>query len=194
MSLSMMCMLVVGKSLPGAKAMLDRLRAFGWGSQSVETLGEAQGALETLHFDVVLCAERLSDGCGYDFVELVARRAATLYIAVALSESCLWMAAVERGERTLGNRALDSRTLELEILHLLSSLHGLELGSLSLTVRLAAKSTIPARRASAAAGARGSAQNNSKPGPAKWNDSETDPLDEIHPLHAEGSHRRTSAR
>jgi DNA-binding NtrC family response regulator len=123
MSLAMMRILVVGKSIPSTRAMLDRLELSGWGSQSVETLREARGALGTFQFDVVLCAESLSGGRGYDLVELVAGQTATLYVAVALSESCLWLAAVERGQRTLGKHGLDPRKLELEVMALLSSLH-----------------------------------------------------------------------
>ncbi len=128
MSLTMMRILVVGKSFPSTIAMLERLELSGWGSQTVETLREARGALRTFQFDVVLCAESLSSGRGYDLVELVAGQTATLYVGVALSDSCLWLAAVERGERTLGKHGLNPRKLELEVMALLSSLHVSRLG------------------------------------------------------------------
>jgi hypothetical protein len=68
----------------------------------------------------VLAEEHLPDGRGYDLAESVERLATTLLVSVALSESCLWLPVVERGERSLGRRALNPRMLELELETLLS--------------------------------------------------------------------------
>ena len=86
--------------------MLARLTNRGFGSRTVETLREARDLLGTFRWDVVLAAESLVDGRGYDLTEIVARRSGTLLVGVPLSESCLWLPVVERGALVLGRRAL----------------------------------------------------------------------------------------
>jgi hypothetical protein len=95
--------------------MLARLSDRGFGSRVVETLRDARDLLGTFRFDVVLAAEMLADGRGYDLAEIVARRSGTLLVSVALSASCLWLPVVERGVNVLGRRALNARALEVEL-------------------------------------------------------------------------------
>jgi hypothetical protein len=95
--------------------MLARLTNRGFGSRTVETLREARDLLGTFRWDVVLAAESLVDGRGYDLTEIVARRSGTLLVGVPLSESCLWLPVVERGALVLGRRALNGRALEVEL-------------------------------------------------------------------------------
>ncbi len=110
-----MRILITGTPAPGTNAMLARLTARGFGSRSVETIRAAQDLLETFRFDVVLAAESLADGRGYDLADIVARRGGTLLVGVALSETCLWLPVVERGALVLGRRALNARALEVEL-------------------------------------------------------------------------------
>ena len=71
-------------------------------------------------FDIVLAAETMPDGRGYDLTNCVVNHSATLLISIALSESCLWLPVVQHGVRTLGERALNSFTLQSEITALLN--------------------------------------------------------------------------
>jgi hypothetical protein len=95
--------------------MLARLSDRGFRSRTVETLRAARDLLGTFRFDVVLAAESVADGRGYDLAEIVARRSGTLLVGVALSESWLWLPVVERGNYVLGRRALNPRALEMEL-------------------------------------------------------------------------------
>ncbi len=110
-----MRILIAGTPGPGTNAMLARLGGRGFGSHAVETLREARDLLGTFRFDVVLAAESVADGRGYELAKIVAQRSGTLLVGVALSESWLWLPVVERGVLVLGRRALNARALELEL-------------------------------------------------------------------------------
>jgi hypothetical protein len=112
---TVMRILIAGTPAAGTNAMLARLSDRGFGSRVVETLRDARDLLGTFRFDVILAAESLADGRGYDLAEIVARRSGTLLVGVALSESCLWLPVVERGVNVLGRRALNARSLEVEL-------------------------------------------------------------------------------
>ena len=113
--------LTIGKGRPPTNAILERLAHRGWGFRAVETLGEAEDLMRTFAFDIVLAAESLPDGRGYELAGIVVRRGGTLLVAVALSESCLWLPVVELGEKVLGNRALNADALAAEAEKLLSA-------------------------------------------------------------------------
>jgi hypothetical protein len=81
----------------------------------VETVAEAEASLRETRFDIVLASEFLPDGRGYDLTGCVVDSSATLLVAIALSEACLWLPVVQHGIRTLGDRALNSHTLQSEI-------------------------------------------------------------------------------
>lgn len=109
-----MRILVVGTPSRGTQTILSRLASCGWGSRAVETLREAEVLVNTFRFDMVLATESLPDGRAYAMTQMIARRSGTLIVAIALSESCLWLPVVEKGERVLGTRALNSEQLERE--------------------------------------------------------------------------------
>jgi len=119
MSLQSMRILVIGDLLPGTGEILRRFTSAGWGSRIVRCLREARDLLSTFDFHVVLASEALSDGRGYDLAESISRRARTLIVGVALSESCLWLPVVYRGVNVLGRRALAPEMLEAELKDLL---------------------------------------------------------------------------
>lgn len=109
-----MRILVVGTPSRGTQSILSRLASCGWGSRTVETLREAEALVSTFRFDMVLATESLPDGRAYAMTQMIARRGGTLIVAIALSESCLWLPVVEQGERVLGTRALNPEQLERE--------------------------------------------------------------------------------
>jgi len=109
-----MRILVVGKPSRGTQAILSRLANMGWGSRTVETLRDAEVLVNTFRFDIVLAAEALPDGTAYEMTGMIARRGGTLLVAIALSESCLWLPTVESGTKVLGTRALNPEQLEQE--------------------------------------------------------------------------------
>jgi hypothetical protein len=111
--------LTVGPTTLNTLATLGRLVRSGWSSHSVATVGEAETVLKTVRFNVVLAAEKLVDGLGYDLVPIIGRQGGTLYIGVALSETCLWLPVVERGVRSLGERAMNVAILESEVAEVL---------------------------------------------------------------------------
>jgi hypothetical protein len=115
-----MRVLVVGPVAPDTAATLQRLGRHGWGSYSVDSLSDAISVFKTIRFDVVLAAENLRDGRGYELAARAADALATLLVSITLSESCLWLPVVYSGENVLGERALNPRMLESELELLLS--------------------------------------------------------------------------
>lgn len=113
--------LMVGEHSPNTKAIIARLAARRWGARYVATQREAQEVLGTFQFDVVLAAEDLPDGRGYDLANMLEHRLETLMVSVALSETCLWLPVIERGERVLGQRALNATMAEVGLEMLLSA-------------------------------------------------------------------------
>jgi hypothetical protein len=107
--------LVVGLTSPNTQATLERWKRAGWGSHMVSSVQEAQTVLKTIRFKVILAAESVRDGSGYELAALVARQSGNLFISVALSETCLWLPVIERGVRSLGKRAINSWVLESEV-------------------------------------------------------------------------------
>jgi hypothetical protein len=119
MSTSLVRVLIVGPPTFSTHDISKKLAGAGWGSHSVSSVHEAETVLKTIRFKVVLCAERLPDGTGYELAPLIGRQAGTLFIGVSLSETCLWLPVVERGARTLGRRAMNPTMLESELNQLL---------------------------------------------------------------------------
>jgi hypothetical protein len=101
--------------------MLRRLADRGWGARNVSSVREARDLLGTFDFDVSLAAECLCDGRGYDLGDLIVEHLRSLFVGVALSESCLWLPVILRGVHVLGKRALNPPTLELEMETLLGA-------------------------------------------------------------------------
>lgn len=119
MSASAVRILVVGHTSASTLATLQRLERDGWNAYSVSTIAEAESVLKTIRFDVILAGETIGDGSGYDLTDVVLDYGATLLVSVALSEASLWLPVVQRGMITLGDRALNSSKLQLEITQLL---------------------------------------------------------------------------
>jgi DNA-binding NtrC family response regulator len=112
--------LVVGHTAASTTFTLQRLERVGCAFHSVDTIAEAEAAMRATPFDIVLAAETMPDGRGYDLTNSVVNHSATLLISIALSETCLWLPVVQHGVRTLGERALNSCTLQSEITALLN--------------------------------------------------------------------------
>jgi hypothetical protein len=106
--------LFVGNSTASTDSTLKALARSGWGSHSVKTAREADTVLRTIRFQLTLAAEKLLDGTGYELAPLIVRQTGTLFVSVPLSESCLWLPAVENGARSLGQRVLNPHALAIE--------------------------------------------------------------------------------
>lgn len=115
--------LVVGSTAASTEAMLLRLEARGWGARRVHSVAEAKELMATFRFAVVLAAENLQDGSGYDLAGLVGRQAGDLFVGIALTDM-LWLPAVERGELVLGQRALNANVFENEVERALGQVGG----------------------------------------------------------------------
>jgi DNA-binding response OmpR family regulator len=118
-----MRILVVGKPCGSTAATLSRLALEGWVADTAEDVAKARSVLKMFRLDVVLSEENLPDGRGYDLADTVAQQSSTLLVSVALSESCLWLPVIERGERSLGRRAVTPEMLEFELETILSGAH-----------------------------------------------------------------------
>jgi DNA-binding NtrC family response regulator len=118
-----MRILVVGKPCGSTAATLSRLALDGWVADTAETVAKAKSVLKMFRLDAVLSEENLPDGRGYDLADAVAQQSSTLLVSVALSESCLWLPVIERGDRSLGQRAVTPDMLGFELETILSSAH-----------------------------------------------------------------------
>jgi hypothetical protein len=118
MSSLLIRVLIVGPPTFSTDNLVKEIAVAGWGSHLVSTVTEATAVLKTIRFKVVLCAEKLTDGTGYELAALIGRQAGTLFIGVSLSETCLWLPVVEKGVRTLGRRAMNPKMLETELAQL----------------------------------------------------------------------------
>src|ERR1700678_4630029 len=114
MSAAAVRILVVGTYTASTESTLKALARSGWESHSVKTVREAGAVLRTIRFDLTLATEKLADGTGYELAALIAQQSGNLFISVPLSETCLWLPAVEKGTRSLGQRALNPLTLAKE--------------------------------------------------------------------------------
>jgi DNA-binding NtrC family response regulator len=121
MSAATVRILVVGHTSPSTLATLQRLEREGWSSHCVNCIAEAEGALKMIRFDVVLAEENIDGGSGYELTDSVLELGGTLFVSIALSEASLWLPVVQRGMLTLGDRALNSSTLQLEVREALSA-------------------------------------------------------------------------
>lgn len=142
--------LVVGAPLHSTDAILARMTQHGWGSYEVETLSEAMDVLRTIQFDVVLAAEHVADGLGYDLTEELVSRTKSLLVCVNLSESCIWLPVVADGVRVLGKRAVNQQMLELELETLLLRSAKKRTGEAEAALQPPSKREIPPRRPLAA--------------------------------------------
>jgi hypothetical protein len=102
--------------------MCQRMERHGWAKHEVGTLREAAIVLRTVRFPLVLAAEKLTDGSGYELADSAEAQGSTLMVGLKLSETLLWLPVVEQGERSLGRRALNPVMLEIEIEKLLAGL------------------------------------------------------------------------
>jgi DNA-binding NtrC family response regulator len=118
-----MRLLVVGKLCGSTAATLSRLALDGWVADTAENVAKAKSVLKMFRLDAVLSEENLPDGRGYDLADAVAQQSSTLLVSVALSESCLWLPVIERGERSLGQRAVTPEMLGFEVETILSGAH-----------------------------------------------------------------------
>jgi len=109
-------LLMIGNSLPSTQITLGRLSECGWGSYAADCVRDGERLLKSFQVDVVLAAETLPDGRGYDLADCVARQLGTLMVGVALSENALWLPVIDRGRRVLGSRAIGARMLEAELI------------------------------------------------------------------------------
>jgi hypothetical protein len=126
MSTSAVRVLIAGPTTSSTNGILKKLARAGWGSHAVAGAREAETVLKTIRFKVVLSSEKLPDGTGYELAPLIARQGGSLFIGVTLSETCLWLPVIEKGERSLGKRAMNPTMLEAEVSELLRVLKATE--------------------------------------------------------------------
>jgi len=88
----------------------------------VASLRDAHIVLQTIRFPLVLAAEKLEDGTGYELTDWATKQELTLIVGLQLTETLLWLPVVEDGRRSLGSRALNPIMLEGEIERMLAEM------------------------------------------------------------------------
>ena len=122
MSASAVRILVVGPLTNATSDMSHRLERHGWSTHAVASLREAHIVLQTIRFPLVLAAEKMGDGTGYELTDWAAKHELTLFVGLQLTETLLWLPVVEAGRRSLGSRALNPVMLESEIERMLAEI------------------------------------------------------------------------
>lgn len=108
-------LLVVGVPSAPTQAVLEQASQRGAQQFFARSIREALLALEAARFDAVLATEILPDGRAYELTSTIEKRGGSFLVAVALSESALWLPVVDRGQRVLGSRALNAHMLGPEL-------------------------------------------------------------------------------
>jgi DNA-binding NtrC family response regulator len=114
--------LVVGSLTDATNDMSQRLERHGWATHAVASLRDAHIVLQTIRFPLVLAAEKLGDGTGYELTDWATKHELTLIVGLQLTETLLWLPVVEAGRRSLGSRALNPIMLEGEIEQMLAEM------------------------------------------------------------------------
>ena len=122
MSASAVRILVVGPLTDATNDMSQRLERHGWATHAVASLRDAHIVLQTIRFPLVLAAEKLEDGTGYELTDWATKQELTLIVGLQLTETLLWLPVVEDGRRSLGSRALNPIMLEGEIERMLAEM------------------------------------------------------------------------
>ncbi|HUO34171.1 MAG TPA: hypothetical protein VMU43_04205 [Candidatus Acidoferrum sp.] len=108
--------LLVGGLGPLTQELDDRLSQRGKPvATRAGSVRDGLAVLQNGNFNVVLATEILPDGRAYELMPAVERMGGNLLVAVALSESALWLPVVERGKCVLGSRALNAHMLASEL-------------------------------------------------------------------------------
>ena len=122
MSASAVRILVVGPLTDATNDMSHRLERHGWATHAVASLRDAHIVLQTIRFPLVLAAEKLEDGTGYELTDWATTQELTLIVGLQLTETLLWLPVVEDGRRSLGSRALNPIMLEGEVERMLAEM------------------------------------------------------------------------
>jgi len=99
-------LLLVGKNLTLASPFVSRLRQRGCQCWVATTYAGAQAALRSLDFDMVLSEMSLPDGSAFPLLTQLEGSQTSLFFSVAVHDSCWWLPALARGQRTWGQPAL----------------------------------------------------------------------------------------
>jgi hypothetical protein len=95
--------LLVGLTGSNQESIMHLLKQRDWNWKTADCL---TGAIRELGgkvgMELVLAAEALLDGHGYELTGAVTRRGSSLLVDVLLSDGHVWLPVVERGERTFG--------------------------------------------------------------------------------------------
>jgi hypothetical protein len=95
--------LLVGLAGANQESIAHLLMQRDWNWKAAESLASAVRHLGRMTgLKLVLAAEVLVDGRGYELTDLIARQGSSLLVGVMLSEGEVWLPVVERGERTFG--------------------------------------------------------------------------------------------
>jgi DNA-binding NtrC family response regulator len=78
--------LVVAPRGPTTNTTVEQLARHGWGCQVVDLLTEAKEELKKTKYEIVLAAEHMAAGRGYDLTDVIAERSSSLLVGVMLSD------------------------------------------------------------------------------------------------------------
>jgi hypothetical protein len=98
--------LLVGQTFLDANALVERLHRWGLQCRCARNLREATDLLSIQPVDLVLSNMYLSDGTPFCMPTALAGHRVTAFLCLQLEVSCLWLPALDAGEKCLGKPAL----------------------------------------------------------------------------------------
>jgi len=116
MKLSGRNVLLVGQNFIGARPLKNRLHKWKLQWRFAGDMRAASNLLRSQPIDLVLSDTYLPDGTGFDLLAALADLPVTAFLCVPVENSCLWVPAIDGGQKCLGLPSLRptefGRTLE----------------------------------------------------------------------------------
>jgi response regulator RpfG family c-di-GMP phosphodiesterase len=102
MKLSGRNVLLVGRNFNSARALKDRLHRWRFQCHFASDMRAASDLLRSQTVDLVLSDTYLPDGTGFDLLVALAHLPVTAFLCVPVENGCLWVPAIDGGNKCLG--------------------------------------------------------------------------------------------
>ena len=101
--------LLVGAEFRSASAIIRLFRNWQCECTVVNTFRQACQSIESNGFAIVLSINQLPDGSGFGLIKRLRGLPVTMFVALPVQNSCLWLPALLHGEYCWGTQALRPR-------------------------------------------------------------------------------------
>lgn len=121
--------LLVAKSVIGMVKLAEFLKNSGCDCQIVTSFHDARQRVASHSYDLILSETTLPDSRGYRLISLDLGSRTSLYFALPVYDSCLWLPAIVHGRHCFGEAALRPSEFTRTLREVLQDKGSVELGS-----------------------------------------------------------------